>query len=100
MPITTVLKARLVGFAASRPGGIPVPSMLMVRVPLAASLAMDIVPDDAPAELGLNIMLKVVLCPAGRETGSVGLLSVNCFELEVAPVMVSEPFPVLVALTV
>ena len=54
----------------SVPGAIPVPDNAIVRVGLEAFEVMVTVPLAAPAAVGVNVTLNVVLCPAFNVTGT------------------------------
>jgi hypothetical protein len=70
-PTVTVPKLRLVGFDPSAPSEIPVPDRGMVRVGLEAFELIVILPLTLAADAGVNVTLKVALCPVASVTGVV-----------------------------
>ncbi len=68
-PTVTLPKLRAVGFEPSDPGAIPVPDNRMVRVGVWAFELIATLPLTLPADPGVNVTLKVVLCPAVRVNG-------------------------------
>jgi hypothetical protein len=70
-------KLRLLGLDPRAPGATPVPDNGMVRVGLEASEVIVIVPLTLPAAAGVNVALKVALCPAVSVTGAVIPLRLN-----------------------
>jgi hypothetical protein len=73
----TLPKARLVGFDPSAPVATPVPVNGMIKVGFVAFEVMLTLPLTAPAEVGVNRILKVELCPAASVTGALIPLAVN-----------------------
>jgi hypothetical protein len=73
----TFPKLRLVGFAPSVPAVTPVPDNGIVRVGFDAFEVIVTFPLAAPADVGLNETLKVVLCPDVRVTGAAIPLKLN-----------------------
>ena len=77
LPTVTLPNARLVGFAVSVPGATPVPDNGMVKVGFEALEVTVTLPLALVADAGVNVTLKVALCPAVKVTGVVMPLSVN-----------------------
>lgn len=71
LPSVTLPKLRLEGFDPRSPGEIPAPDKAIVNVGLDPVEVMVTVPLALPADVGVNITLKVVLCPAASVTGAV-----------------------------
>ena len=69
-PTVTLPKLKLVGFGPSAPGATPVPANGMVSDGLEAFEVIVIVPLALPADAGVNVTLKVALCPDVRVTGA------------------------------
>jgi hypothetical protein len=65
-----------------------------------ALLNIETVPVTFPAAEGVNVTLNVTLWPTPTVTGSPGALRKNGGALGLAPVIVTEAFPLLVAVTV
>jgi len=77
LPTATVPKLRVLGFAPSVPCETPVPESGMFRVVFEAFEMMLILPLAPVAAAGVNVTLKVVLCPAVRVNGVVIPLMLN-----------------------
>lgn len=77
LPTVTLPKLKLVGLAPSVPGVTPVPDSVIVSVGFDALEIMVTLPLALPATVGVNVTLKVALCPAARVTGAVMPLSAN-----------------------
>jgi hypothetical protein len=77
LPTVTLPRARLVGFDPSVPVATPVPDSGMDRVGLEAFEVMVTVPLALAAAAGVNVTVKVALCPAVSVTGAVIPLKVN-----------------------
>ena len=75
--ICTLPKLRLVGFAPSAPAVTPVPDRGIFNVGFDAVEVMATLPLTAPAAVGVNETLKLVLCPAVSVTGVVIPLRLN-----------------------
>lgn len=73
----TLPKLRLLGLDPNAPGAAPVPASAIVRVGLDAFEVMEIVPLELPADVGVNVALKVALCPAVSVTGAAIPLRLN-----------------------
>ena len=71
LPTITLPKLRLVGFDPSVPGATPVPDNGMVRLGLEAVEVMVTLPLALPADAGVNVTLRLALCPAVSVTGVV-----------------------------
>jgi hypothetical protein len=90
----------LVELEISRPGATPVPASDATTLPLEELLDIVTVPLTLPADDGVKTTLNVALWPAETATGRLGDVSENCGVLNVAPVTVTEAFPLFVAVTV
>jgi hypothetical protein len=66
-----------VGFDPSVPGATPVPDNAIASVGLEAFEVIVTVPLAAPAAVGVNVTLNVVLCPAVNVMGTVTPLRLN-----------------------
>src|SRR5882672_4699964 len=72
LPMFTVPKPRLVGFAPSRNvAATPVPLKEIASGELGALLTNDTLPDTLPTPAGAKATLKFVLCPGLRVKGTV-----------------------------
>ena len=71
LPTVTLPKLRLVGFDPSAPGAIPVPDNGMFRVGLEALEVIVTLPLALPADVGVNVTVKVALWPADSVAGVV-----------------------------
>jgi hypothetical protein len=69
LPIVTLPKLILVGFALSAPGVTPVPETAIANDGLGPSDAMVTVPVAAPLDFGANATVNVVLWDAPRLSG-------------------------------
>ena len=69
LPMVMFPKLRLVGFDPSVPCVTPVPVTGIVKVGLDAVEVMVTSPLALAADVGANLTLKVVLCPAVRVSG-------------------------------
>jgi hypothetical protein len=63
LPIATPVKLRLVGFAASAPTVAPEPESGMLSDGFDALLTIRILPVTLPAAPGLNVTVKLAVCP-------------------------------------
>ena len=77
LPTITLPKLRLAGFDPSAPGVTPVPDNGMVRVGLEPLEVIVTLPVTLAADVGVNVTLKLALCPAVSVTGAVIPLSAN-----------------------
>jgi hypothetical protein len=77
LPTVTLPKFRLAGFDPKAPNVVPVPDNGMVKVGLDAVEVIVRLPVTLPADVGLNVTVKVALCPAVRVTGAVIPLRLN-----------------------
>jgi hypothetical protein len=84
LPTVTLPKLSEVGFAPSVPGEIPVPVRGILRVELEALEMMFTLPLAPAAEVGVNVTVNVVLCPAPRVRGVVMPLRLNPLPLMLA----------------
>ena len=76
-PVCTLPKLRLLGFGPRAPGEIPVPDSGMAKVGLDALEVIVTLPLALPADVGVNVTLKLALWPAVRVTGAVIPLRLN-----------------------
>ncbi len=79
----TLPKLKLLGLMLSWPGAVAVPDRVMDGEE-AASEVMAMLPLAAPAVNGVNVTLKVKLCPAGRAKGVVTALMLKPFPVKTA----------------
>ncbi len=77
VPTCTLPRLRLVGFAASWPGGTAVPESPTVRVEFDALEVTVTFPLTLPLEVGENVTLKLTLCPLLRLSGKLKPLAPN-----------------------
>lgn len=96
LPTVTLPKLRLVGFEPSAAGVTPVPDNGMVRVGFGAVEVTVRLPLTLPPEVGVNVALKLALCPAVSVSGVVIPLSVNPVPLIPSWEIVTLEPPVLV----
>lgn len=75
LPTVTLPKPRLVGFDPSVPGATPVPDNGILRV--GAVEVIVTLPLILPELPGVNVTVKLVLCPAASVTGAVIPLKLN-----------------------
>lgn len=71
LPTVTLLKPMLVGFDPNTPGATPVPDSGMFSVGLDAFEMMVTLPLTLPADTGVNVTVKLALCPPVSVTGAV-----------------------------
>jgi hypothetical protein len=71
LPVVTLPKLRVVGFALSAPGETPVPDTAIANDALDASEVMVTVPAAFPLDFGVNATVKVALCDAAKLIGVV-----------------------------
>jgi hypothetical protein len=95
-PTWTLPKLRLVGFADSVPGEVPVPERGTVNVGLGALEVTVRLPVAFPAANGANVMVRPVLCPAASVAGTDRPLKLNPVPLTWACEIVTLLPPVLV----
>ena len=96
VPTVTLPKLRLVGFDPSAPGVAPVPDRGIVRVGLEAFEVIVTLPVTVTADVGANVTLKLVLCPAVSVTGAVMPLRLKPVPLIATDEMVTVDPPVFV----
>jgi hypothetical protein len=99
-PTFTLPKLRLVGFALSAPGAIPVPERETDWVPLDASLLMESVALKVAAAFGVNEIFRLVLAPGAIETGNEGAVKAKYLVETEALLMLTALLPELVVVTV
>jgi hypothetical protein len=71
LPTITLPKLRPVGFDPRAPGVTPVADNGMARVGLVAFEVIVTLPVTLPADAGVNVAVKVALCPAVSVAGVV-----------------------------
>jgi hypothetical protein len=99
LPTVTLPRARLVGFGPNTPGATPVLDSGIVRVGLDAFEVIVILPLTLPAEAGVDVTLKLALCPAVSVMGAVIPLRLNPVPLiPTCEIVTLEP-PVLVTVS-
>ena len=76
-PTVTLPKLRLVGFDPRVPAVTPVPERGIVRVGFVAFEVIVTLPLTLPADVGVNVTLKLALWPEVSVTGAVIPLKVN-----------------------
>jgi len=97
LPVCTLPKLRLDGFAASAPGVTPVPDKGILSVGLEALLVREKEPLAAPADCGANTTLKLgLLWPGVKVKGRFKPFMVNPLPVTTACVMVTLEPPELV----
>jgi len=96
LPTITLPKPKVAGLGVRRPGVTPAPDNGMVRVGLEAFEVIVILPLALPADAGVNVALKVALCPEVSVTGAVIPLRVNPVPLIPTCEIVTLVPPVLV----
>lgn len=77
LPTVTLPKPRLLGFGPSVPAVTPDPDNAIVSVGLEAFEVIVMLPLALAAEAGVNVTVKVALCPAVNVTGAVIPLKLN-----------------------
>ena len=77
LPMVTLPKLSVVGLDPSVPLVTPVPVSGIVRVGLDAVDVMTMLPVALAADVGVNVTVKVALCPAVSVTGVVMPLKSN-----------------------
>ena len=75
------------GLDVSAPSATPLPVSAMDKFGFEPSDVTLMLPDAAPVAVGLNLTLKLVLCPAFRVRGTVRPLILNAAPVAVAPVI-------------
>ena len=101
LPTVTFPKLRLVGLAVRRKVEVtPVPLNAMVEGELGVSLTSERLPVTLPALAGAKAALKLVLCPALRDSGTVRPVMLKPFPEGVACEMVTLAVPELIRVMV
>jgi hypothetical protein len=78
VPTTTLPRPRVVGVTVSCPAAaVPVPDSGMVSVGLDAFEVIVTLPITVPADAGVNVTVKLALCPAVSVRGAVIPLRLN-----------------------
>ena len=96
LPTVTLPKVRLVGFDPTAPTAVPVPDNGIVSVGLEPFEVTVTFPVAAPAAVGVNVTVKLALCPAVSVTGAVMPLKVNPVPLIATSEIVTLEPPVFV----
>lgn len=96
LPTVTLPKLRLVGFDPSVPGVTPAADKGMVRVGFDAVEVTVRLPLALPADCGVKVTVKVVLCPGVSVTGAVIPARLNPVPLTPICETVTLEAPVLV----
>jgi len=97
LPVCTLPKLRLDGFAASTPPVTPVPDKGILSVGLEALLVRERVPLAAPADCGAKTTLKLgLLWPGAKVKGRFKPFTVNPLPVTAACVTVTLEPPELV----
>ena len=99
LPVCTLPKLKLVGFALRAPAVTAVPDKPILRVGLDALLTIAKLPVKVPLLPGANTTLKFVLEPALRVTGNVRPLRVNDDPVTFACEIVTLEVPELVSVS-
>lgn len=100
LPTFTLPKLRLVGFEPSAPAATPVPDRDAVVDGVEALLVTVSVALKVAAAFGVNVILKVALCPLASVTGNVGEVNAKYFVEMEALLMVTDALPEFVAVRV
>jgi hypothetical protein len=95
----TLPKLRLLGFDPKVPAVTPVPDNPIVSVGLEAFEVIVMLPLALAADAGVNVTLKVALCPAASVTGAVIPLKLNPVPLMPTCEIVTLVPPVLVTVS-
>jgi len=81
-------------------GATPVPARASATGEFVALLTNDTLPEVAPPTCGVNVTMKVALCPAFKVIGRVKPPSLNSALFEAAPeILTPRPLAVMVAFT-
>jgi hypothetical protein len=100
VPTTTLLRLRVVGVTVSCPVvAVPVPDSGIVRVGLEAVEVMVTLPVTLAADAGVNVTVKLVLCPAVSAIGAVIPLRLNPVPLIATREIVTLEPPILVTVS-
>jgi len=99
LPTVMLPKLRLVGFDPSVPGATPAPDKGMVSVELEAFEVMVTLPLALAADAGVNMTVKLALCPAVSVSGAVIPLKLNPVPVIAACEIVTLEPPVLVTVS-
>ena len=97
LPTVTLPKLKLTGFNPREPEATPVPESEMAAWLLDALLVIVPVALKAPAAFGVKEKVRLAVCPASMETGSVGFVIAKYFVDIASLLRVIEVFPVFVA---
>lgn len=99
-PTTTVPKLMVEGVADNAPSATPDPANAIDRFGFDPSEATAMLPDALPVAVGLNLTLKLALCPALSVAGSVSPLIENCAPVTFAAEIVRLLPPEFVSVSV
>lgn len=77
LPTVMLPKLRLVGLAPSAPAATPAPDKGTVRVGVVAFEVIVTLPLTLLADAGVNVIVKLALCPAVSVTGAVIPVKLN-----------------------
>jgi hypothetical protein len=99
VPTTTLPRLKVIGLTLSCPAATPVPDNGIVSVAFDAFEVRVIVPLALPAAGGVNVTLKLALCPAVSVTGAVIPLRLNPTPLIPTREIVTLVPPVLVTVS-
>jgi hypothetical protein len=97
-PTMTLPKSMLPGFTDNCPGALPDPAKATDRVGFEASEVRVRFPLVVPLTAGVNVMLKVRLCPAAKVSGNDTPPNLNADEETAAWEMVTLALPLFVTL--
>lgn len=100
LPMVTLPNDRLLGFRTSCPDGTPVPESERLVTGFEASLLKVTVALNTPAAFGVNATVTAALCPAAMAIGSVGAVIAKYFVETEALLIVIDPVPEFIAVTV
>ena len=99
LPICTLPKVRLAGFALRAAALATVPDNPMLSVGLDALLTIAKLPEAVPVLTGVKLTVKLVLWPALRLSGKLRPLTTNIDPVRLACVIVTVEVPVLVSVS-
>jgi hypothetical protein len=100
LPIDTPVKVTLVGLATRAPTVVPVPERGMLSVGFEALLVIDTFPESLAAAPGVNVTVKLALCPGCIVSEGVRPVMLKPAPVNVAAEMTAAAVPPFVRLTV
>lgn len=100
LPVGTPVKLTLVGFAASAPTVAPEPESGMLSDGFDALLTTRMLPEALPAVPGLNVTVKLALCPGCIVKGTLRPLRLKPVPVGVAAEIIAAAVPPFVRVTV